>query len=141
GRLDRLAVFGLDEQQAGDEGAERHGQTGLVGNHAGGNDDEQNDGDEQLGGARVRHQPEQRPQQHAAENDDDGNRNHGLKQRGAEPLENRTAGTRGQDRDEHQDRNDRKILGQQHGKAGAADGGGETFLVRQQFEHDRGGRQ
>ena len=73
GRLDRLAVFGLGEQQAGDEGAERHGQAGLIGNDAGGDDDEQNDGDEQLGGTRVRHQPEQRPQQHAAEDDDDGN--------------------------------------------------------------------
>ena len=80
GGLDRLAVFGLGEQQAGDESAERHGQARLIGNHAGGDDDEQNDGDEQLGGARVRHQAKQRPQQYAAENDDDGNGNHGLKQ-------------------------------------------------------------
>ena len=141
GGFDRLAVFGLGEQQAGDEGAERHGQAGLIGNDAGGDDDEQNDGDEQLGGTRVRHQPEQRPQQHAAEDDDDGNGNHGLKQRSAETFEHRTAGTRGQDRDEHQDRNDGEILGEQDGKAGAADGRGETLLVRQQFEHDRRRRQ
>ena len=30
-RLDGLAVFGFGEQQAGDESAERHGQTGLTG--------------------------------------------------------------------------------------------------------------
>ena len=56
-------------------------------------------------------------------------------------VEHRTAGTRGQDRDEHQDRDDREVLRQQHGKAGAADSGGQAFLVRQQFEHDRGGGQ
>ena len=34
GRLDRLAVFGFGKQQAGDEGAERHGQAGLIGDDA-----------------------------------------------------------------------------------------------------------
>ena len=48
GRFDRLAVFGLGEQQAGDEGAERHRQAGLIGDDAGGDDDEQDGGDEQL---------------------------------------------------------------------------------------------
>ena len=41
GRFDRLAVFGFGEQQAGDEGAERHGQAGLVGDDTRGDDDEQ----------------------------------------------------------------------------------------------------
>ena len=47
-RFDRLAVFGLGEQQPGNEGAERHGQAGLIGDDAGRDDDEQGRGDEQI---------------------------------------------------------------------------------------------
>ena len=91
GGFDRLAVFGLGQQQAGDEGAKRHGQARLIGNDAGGDDDEQNDGDEQLGGTRIRYQTKQRSQQHAAEGDDDGDGDHGLEQRSAEAFEHRSA--------------------------------------------------
>ena len=133
-----LAIFGLGEQQAGDESAERHGETGLIGDDAGGDDDEQHGGDEELAGARRRDQPEQRTQQNAAEHDDDGERDRGLQQRDAEARKHRSAGPRGEDGDEHQDRNDGEVLRQQHGKAGAADIRREALLVRQQFEHDRG---
>ena len=55
GGLDRLAEFGLGQQQPGDEGAERHRQAGHGGGHAGADDHEQRRGDEQV--ARCRPTP------------------------------------------------------------------------------------
>ena len=53
-------------------------------------------------------------------------------------AKHRAAAPRRQDGDEQQDRYHGKILRQQHGEAGAADAGGQTLLVGQEFEHDRG---
>ena len=130
GGFDRLAVFGFGKKQPGDEGAERHRQAGLIGNNAGRDDHEQGGGDEQIARARRRHQSEQRLQQDAAEHDDDGERQRGLQERPAKAAKHRAAGACREQRNEHQNRNDREILQQQNGKAGAADIGLEAALVR-----------
>ena len=91
GGFDRLAVFGLGQQKAGDEGAERHRQPGLAGYHAGGDDHEQSSGDEQIARPRRHHHVKQRLQQDAAEQDDHGKRDRGLRQRPAEAGEHRAA--------------------------------------------------
>ena len=48
GGLDRLAEFGLGEQQAGDEGAKRHREARHGGSYPGCDDHEQRRGHEQI---------------------------------------------------------------------------------------------
>ena len=73
-RFDGLAILGFRQQQAGNEGAERHGQPRHACGDAGADDHEQDGGHEQLAGAGRRHQAEQRPQQQPADNDNEGER-------------------------------------------------------------------
>ncbi len=141
GGFDGFAVFGFRQQQSGDERAERHRQARLIGDHSRADDDEQHRGDEQVARARGDDQPEQRAHQPAAADHDHRDRNRRLQQRGAETGERRCAWSRGEQRDEHQDRDHGEILRQQHRKAGAAHIGGQPLLLRQQLEHDRGGGQ
>ncbi len=49
GRLDGTVILGLRQQQAGNEGAERHRQAGGGGDKPAADGDEQRGGDEQLG--------------------------------------------------------------------------------------------
>ena len=62
------------QQQAGDEGAERHRHAGEPGDYGGGDDDEQGRRHEQLARARGGHQAEQRLEQQPPDDHDDAER-------------------------------------------------------------------
>ena len=139
GRLDRLAVFGFGEQQAGDESAERHRQAGLIGDHAGADDDEQHGGDEQVARARGRDQTKQRPHQHAAENDDHRERDRGGNQA-------RWRGSRAPNAPEPAARMETNTRIGMTARSCASSTeklvrptlGGQPLLLGEEFEHDRG---
>ena len=69
-RLDGAVILGLGQQQAGNEGAERHRQAGGGGDEPAADGDEQRGGDEQLGRARGGDGAEHRPQQRRADQRD-----------------------------------------------------------------------
>src|SRR5579883_2874839 len=90
---------------------------------------------------RVVHQAKERPHQHPAEQHDGGKRDHSAQERSLKRRNDRSRRPGREQRDEDQEGNDGEVLGQQHGKAGAAKRGRQTLLVRQKLEHDRGRRQ
>ena len=71
GGLDGLAELGLGQHQAGDEGAERHGQARHAGDDGDADDDEQVAATNSSVACRGRDQAQQRPQQQSADDDDE----------------------------------------------------------------------
>ena len=141
GGLDRLAEFGLGEQQAGDEGAKRHGEAGHGGGHPGCDDHEQRGGHEQVAHARGCDQTEQRPHHHAADDDDHAERDGGVGERQHESAGNRTGLAGAENGDEQQERRHRQILRQQDRETGPARARVQPSLPGKHLDDDGGRRQ
>jgi hypothetical protein len=127
------------QQQAADQGAKSHGQTGCGGDKRGANHDQQAGRDERFLTTGARHATEQRTQPQAPERDDchDGNE----RLHGCEAKAGRACMIVGADCTKHEENRDHgQILKQEDGEAGAAGGRIEPLLVRQHLDdHCRGG--
>ena len=139
-RLDGAAVLGLRQQQAGDEGAERHRQAGIGRDHARADRDQQGGGHEEFRIVGAGGQPEQRLQHEAADDGDDADGDHRLGQRHDDAVDHRGAlGASAERADQEQQRHHGKVLGEQDGETGAAGRRHHAALAGQQL-HDDGGR-
>ena len=137
-RLDSAAVFGLGQQQAREEGAQCHRQASEGRDHARAHGDQQGGGHEEFRVVAVRGQPEERTQQHAADDHDRGQGDQRLSERHADTQPDRALHVAAQHADQQQQRDHGEILGEQDGEAGAAGRAGEAPLSRQQLHHDGG---
>ena len=142
GGLDRLAEFGLCQQQAGDEGAKRHREAGHGGGHAGCDDHEQRGGHEQVAHADGCDQTEQRPHHHAADDDDHAERDaRRWRAPAARRAGNRAGFAGAENGDEKQERRHRQILRQQDRETGAACACLQPSLPGKHVDDDGGRRQ
>ena len=135
-RAHLMAVMGLGEQHAGEEGAEGHGQPGQIGEHAGAEHDQQRERGEDLRVADLGHGPE-----HVAQDDapDAQDRKHGhrhLERREAERRRDRGLG--GAER-QHADQQgaDRQVLDQEDREGRAPEARGDVAAIGQKPQDDR----
>ena len=135
--LQLVAVFGLRQQHAGHEGAERRRQARDGREQGGAGDDEQRDGGEDLRRLRAADGAEQRPHQEAAADQDDGDRD----RRACHVVPGDVVGqsVARQQRHQRDQRNEGEVLEQQHGERVAAGAAGEQVALGQHRQHDRGG--
>src|SRR5271166_5436039 len=93
-RLDRhfdlAAVFGLGQQEPGDEGTERHREAARRGGQAVAQHHQETGGHEEFGALRLGHEMKERPQRNTPEDDQRSERqrgwNEGAEKRPAEPA-------------------------------------------------------
>ena len=135
-RLDRAAVFGLGEEKAGNEGAQRHRQSGGGGDHARADGDQQRGGHEEFRIVRAGGEAKQRLQHEPADDGDHADGDGRLDQRDHHTLHDGTLAIAAQCTDQEQQRHHGKILGEQDGEAAAAGGRHHAALTAQQFHHD-----
>ena len=135
-----MAVGGVRQQHAGQQGAERHGQAGGVGDRAGRQHDQQRQGGEDLLAAGRGDGVHQRPQDDAPDAEDEHRHGHRLEDAEADRLghlERRAA----QGGNEDEQGADREVLGHQDAERAAAEPGMHLAPLGQQAQHDRGRRQ
>ncbi len=113
----------------------------MPGDEAGAEDHEQRRRHEQVAGAARCHQPEQRPQQQPADQDDQPHRQRRVGERQGQAREQRAARARAQDRDQQQQRHHGQVLRQQDGETRPSGGGRQPALVGQHLDDDGGRRQ
>jgi hypothetical protein len=134
-----VAEFGVRQQQAGEEGAERHRQAHHFHERGRGHDDEQTCRSEYLVAAESGNEAENGAQQitPSDEQADNGEQRH------EEVRELRLLGAkaRAQDRNDREDRDHGEILEQQDGKRGAAVTRRQLFLLGEELQHKRRRRQ
>ena len=133
------AVFGFSQCQPGDKGAKRHGEAGIVCEHAGANGNEKDSRHEQVRTVYARNQPQQRPQRETADTDDQANCQYGLGKGYRDALQNRAGTFPAQDADHQQDGDYRQVLKQQDGKAGPAGLGTKPLIIGIELNDDGGG--
>ncbi|KAF1060876.1 MAG: hypothetical protein GAK39_06079 [Variovorax sp.] len=135
--LDLVLVFGLRDQHARDEGAQRQAQARELGEPGQAQRDQQHVEDEQLLAAPPRHEREP-PAHHArAAIEQHADQQAGLEQREAQRLGQRL-GRRAQRGDQHQQRHHRQVLEQQHAHHALAVLALELEPLGHQLDHDGG---
>ena len=117
--LHLVLVFGLGHQHAGDEGAQRQRQAGVLGQPGQAQRDQQQVQHEQLVALAPRHQ-RQPPAHHVLAAHQQQRQQHGGLQRGQAEGAGHVAGRCVQRRDQHQQRHHGQILEQQHAHHAAA---------------------
>ena len=138
--FDLAAIFGLRQQEPGDEGAERHRQVARRGGQPVAEHHQEACRHEELGALRFGDEMEERPQRETAENDQRGQRQRRRSERREElPREAPLACRRQRARHDEQGR-DREILKQQHRQTGAPGAGMKPFALDQHWNDDRGRR-
>ena len=141
-RLDRhfdfAPIFGFGEQQAGDEGAERHRQAAGGGGQGRAEHDQQAGRHEEFRAARRRDRMEQRPQHEAADDDHRGERQRGRRQGQGEARAEALDAPAGEHRRQNQQRRDREILKQQDGETEPPDRRAQPLFLGQHRNDDRG---
>ena len=131
------AVFGLRQQEPGDEGAERHREAARRGGQAVAQHHQETGGHEEFGALRLGHEMKEQPQRNTPEDDQRSERqrgwNEGAEKRPAEPALAPARDGAGR----HEKGRYREILKQQHREARPADGSAEPLALDEDRDHDR----
>ncbi len=137
--LDLVSVLGLRDQHAGEEGAQREREPGKLGEPGESERGQQHGEHEQLGRLLLGHEVEQRAHHALAQGEHDQQHHQGLHQRQPDRAGD-LVGPERQRRDQHQDRDDREVLEQQHAHDQAAMPGLQLACLRKRLADDGGGR-
>ena len=136
--VDRAAIFGFRQEDAGDEGAQRHRQAADGGDQAGDDDHEQAGGHEHFRALGRGGELEEGAQDEPPDADQNGERDGGLQHR-PEEGGRRHLGLAGiQHREREQDRRDREILEDQRREGRPPGRRFEALLLGHDGDHDRG---
>ena len=134
-----MAVFGLREQHAGKEGAERGREAGIAGGGGEREHDQQRDRHDQLAAAGLRGEMEDRPQHEAPDHRDDRDRHRRLGERERETERDaRLASTEHLRAQQH--RRHHQVLEEQHRECQLPERGRAAALLLEQLQHHRGRR-
>ena len=140
-RFDLVAVFGIGEQHAGEERAERHRDADQIHDPRGADHDQQRGRREHLGRAGARSRAEHRTQQIAAADDDDRDREDHA-QRGERTRAGVGRRMRHRERrDQREDRDRGDVLEQQDREAEPAVRAGQLLAFGKDLQIDRRRRQ
>ena len=141
-RLDGPPVLGFRQQQPGDEGAKRHRQASIGGDHARADRDQQGGGHEELRIVGAGGQAEQRLQGQTTDHGDQTDGKHRFVNATTRPSNHGGLLLVAAERaDQEQQRHHGQVLGEQDGETGAAGGRHHAALARQKLHDDGGGRQ
>mmetsp|Transcript_29659 Transcript_29659/g.46759 ORF Transcript_29659/g.46759 Transcript_29659/m.46759 type:complete len:689 (-) Transcript_29659:598-2664(-) len=133
--LHLVAVVGLPEQHAGQEGAQRVAEAQALAERAHAQHRGEDDGEEGLLAARLGHRVEQRVHGEPAEQGDGPEAERGLGPGHAHGRHHGAAAGR-QQRDGHQQRHDGQVLEEQDPEGGAPVARAHVLAVLQQLEHE-----
>ena len=134
-----MAVFGLRQQHAREEGAERGRQPGIAGDRGDADHQQQRHRHDQLAAAGPAGDAEQRPQQETAGDEDHGDRR-SPPSAAPWPSPDATSPPRPEDLHAEQDRRDHEVLEQQHGDRDLPERRRGAALLFQQLHDHRGRR-
>ncbi len=134
-----MAVLGVGDHHAGEEGAERHGQPGRLGREADTEDEQQRRTGEHLrragAGGETEERAQQCPGEHGKADDDRQRFERGLAEGGPERFRAPPG-----DRDVHQNRADQHVLDEQHGEGRPPEARDHGRPLAEQRQDDRGRR-
>jgi hypothetical protein len=134
--LDLMLEFGLGDQHAGNEGAEREGEAGMLGQPGEAERDQQQVEHEQLLALASRHE-RQPPAHHALAADQQHREQRRRLQAGEPQLARQFGRRRAERRDQHQQRHHGQVLEQQHAHHAAAVLGLELEPLGEHLDDDR----